>query len=215
MRILLPAAIYHVTARGNNHQVVFRAPEDYDQFLRVLLYVKERQPFRLYGYCLMTNHIHLLVQPGEHSLLSAMMQETLSMYARRYNERYGYEGHLWKNRFGSRIITDELYALRVVAYIDLNPVRAQMCAEAQQYAWSSARAHVLGQPDPCLDAYPPLAMALMHQTYRDLLAACGARYIPELELHRSRGRPRKTKKSSDDFSCSSYPRYPQNRQTIF
>jgi len=213
MRIGYVGAIYHAVARGNNRQAVFREPQDYDHFLRLLLSLKATIPFRLYGYCLMTNHVHLLLQPDEEASLSALLQRLLGTYARHHNQRYGCEGHLWKNRFRSRVVTNDAYALRVLAYIDLNPVRAHLCQAAHEYVWSSARAHLLGSADPCLDLYLPLVVAKKHQTYRELLECCGGQRLPELEVYRPRGRP--TKKSSDDFSARPKESYPQNRQTIF
>ena len=212
MRAEHPEAIYHAMARGNNRQAVFHRADDYDQFLRVLLSVKAKQPFKLYGYCLMTNHIHLLLQPETGSSLSAIMQRLLGIYATHHNQRYDCEGHVWKSRFYSRIITDDIYALRVLAYVDLNPVRARLCVAAHDYVWSSARAHLLKHRDPCLDPYPLLGQAERQQAYQDLLVECGSQRDATLEFRLGRGRP---KNSSDEFPTTVSTGYPQIRQTNY
>ena len=155
-RVTAPGSLYHVTARGNNRQAVFRTPDDYDAFLRIVLYAKRQQPFHLFGYCLMTNHIHLCLRPAQTSTLSKILHLVLRTYAAHYNQRHQRRDHLWRTRFWSRVIHDERYAFCVLAYIDANPVRAGICQQAQQYPWSSARAHLLGARDPCLDAHPQL-----------------------------------------------------------
>ncbi len=142
--------IYHVINRGNNRQNVFDKPEDFEAFLRSMRDLKERRSFELYGYCLMTNHIHLLIKPLE-TTISRVMQSLLVSHTQRYHRRYKSGGHVWQGRFKSPVVQDDEHLLRVLRYIEANPVKAGMVDRAGDYAWSSFAAHGLGEPNDLLD----------------------------------------------------------------
>lgn len=142
--------IYHVIDRGNNRQNVFHKDADFKAFLKALGDLKERKPFRLYGYCLLNNHFHLLLQPLETSI-SRIMQSLLVSHTQRYHKHHRSGGHVWQGRFKSPVIQNDEHLLTVLRYIEANPVRAKLVARADDYAWSSYLAHGLGRPDPLLD----------------------------------------------------------------
>ena len=142
--------IYHVINRGNNRQNVFEKPEDFEAFLRSMRDLKERRPFELYGYCLMTNHVHLLIQPLE-TTISRVMQSLLVSHTQRYHRHHKSGGHVWQGRFKSPVIQDDGHLLKVLRYIEANPVKAGMVDCAGDYAWSSFAAHGLGQSNDLLD----------------------------------------------------------------
>jgi len=149
--------IYHVITRGNNRQNVFDKPEDFEAFLRSMRDLKERRPFELYGYCLMTNHVHLLIKPLE-TPVSRVMQSFLSLvsHTQRYHNEKHYKsgGHVWQGRFKSPVVQGDGHLLRVLRYIEANPVKAGMVDRAGDYAWSSFAAHGFGEPNDLLDPAP-------------------------------------------------------------
>lgn len=145
--------VYHVINRGNNRAPVFHDDEDYAAFLQAVGDLKQRRPFVLDGYCLMPNHIHLLIRPLETSI-SRIMQSLLVSHTQRYHRRHRSGGHVWQGRFKSPVIQDDDHVLTVLRYIEANPLRAGMVESAGDYRWSSFAAHGLGRPDPLLD---PLA----------------------------------------------------------
>ena len=153
MRPLRPIAdglIYHVINRGNNRQTVFESDGDYAAFLKAISDLKERKPFDLYGYCLMRNHIHLLVRPREYSI-SRIAQSLLVSHTQRYHRFHGTSGHVWQGRFKSPVIQDDEHLLTVLRYIEANPLRAKIVERAGDYPWSSFASHGLGRSDPLLD----------------------------------------------------------------
>ena len=117
--------VYHVINRGNNRQPVFHDEGDYLAFLKAIADLKERKPFRLYGYCLMGNHIHLLLRPRESSI-SRIVQSLLVSHTQRYHRFHRSSGHVWQGRFKSPVIQDDEHLLTVLRYIEANPLRAKM-----------------------------------------------------------------------------------------
>jgi putative transposase len=142
--------IYHVINRGNNRQDVFRKPEDFQAFLRALAELKNRKPFELFGYCLMSNHFHLLVRPIG-STISRIVQSLLVSHTQRYHKHYHSGGHVWQGRFKSPVIQNDEQLLTVLRYIEANPLRARLVTRAEAYAWSSYRVHGLGELNELVD----------------------------------------------------------------
>jgi putative transposase len=116
--------LYHVLNRGNNRAAVFARPDDYHAFLQALGQTQTRYPFRLYGYCLMTNHFHLLVEPEEGQSISRIIQSLTVAHTWRYHRQHATVGHVWQGRFRSPVIQDDAHALTVLRYIEANPLRA-------------------------------------------------------------------------------------------
>ena len=142
--------VYHVINRGNNRAPVFFDDEDYAAFLKAIGDLKQRRPFEFYGYCLMPNHVHLLIRPLE-TPISRVMQSLLVSHTQRYHRCHHSGGHVWQGRFKSPVIQDDDHLLTVLRYIEANPLRARMVEAAGDYRWSSFPAHGLGRPDPLLD----------------------------------------------------------------
>ncbi len=140
-RIQVAGGIYHVTARGNRRQAIFCDDTDYARFLELLNLVVSRYGWRCHAYCLMPNHVHLVVETPEPNL-SAGMQRLNGTYAQWFNLRYGYSGHLFQGRFYGELVESTYHLLELARYVVLNPVRAGLCRDASGWRWSSFRAFV-------------------------------------------------------------------------
>jgi putative transposase len=150
LRIAEPGVIYHLTNRGVKRMAIFHDDQDRLDFFRLLNVTRERYPFILHAYCLMSNHYHLLLQPLKHSL-SRIMQYVNSRYARRFNRRQGHSGHAFQSRFHSLPVQTDAYLTTVSRYIHLNPYRAGMVDKAEHHRWSNYHALITGQSDPWCD----------------------------------------------------------------
>ena len=151
LRPIADGLIYHVINRGNNRQTVFESEGDFLAFLKAVADLKERKRFDLYGYCLMSNHIHMLIRPLEGSI-SRIVQSLLVSHTQRYHRFHRSSGHVWQGRFKSPVIQDDDHLLTVLRYIEGNPLRAKMVELAGDYPWSSFACHGMGRGDPLLDA---------------------------------------------------------------
>ena len=146
LREEVEGGIFHVFARGNGKQAIYLDDEDRHTYLRMLGAVVAKRNWRCLAYCLMPNHVHLLVEtPGAN--LGIGMQWLHGLYAQTFNERHGRSGHLFQGRYGSvRVATDaQLWVL--VRYLAVNPVRAELCARPADWRWSSHGA-LAGSSDP-------------------------------------------------------------------
>jgi REP element-mobilizing transposase RayT len=131
--------IHHVFARGNDQRRIFRTDADREDYLAILERVIERLRWRCLTYCLMDNHIHLLVEIGEASL-GAGMQRLHGLYAANFNQRHGRSGHLFQGRYGSTLVRSDPQLWWTIAYIVHNPVQAGLCRSPDAWPWSSHRA---------------------------------------------------------------------------
>jgi putative transposase len=142
---------HHVTQRGNNRTDVFFSAADRKYYLQTLArYCREYQ-LSVWAYCLMRNHVHLLVVPRQDYSLAQAIGRTNLIYTQYANRKYRRTGRLWQNRFSSCPVDREPYLWAVCRYIETNPVRAHRVDKPWDYEWSSARHHVLNRPDPLLD----------------------------------------------------------------
>jgi REP element-mobilizing transposase RayT len=128
--------IYHVMLRGINKQDIFNDDEDRIKFCEILRKNKENSAYSLYGYCLMSNHVHLLLKEEQDSI-SRVMKRIGTSYAYWFNTKYERNGHLFQDRYRSERVDDERYLLTVLRYIHRNPIKAGIIAKADQYSWSS------------------------------------------------------------------------------
>lgn len=128
--------IYHVMIRGNNKQIIFQDRNDYDKFLSLLSEKRLTQSFVLYAWCLMPNHVHLLIKEKEEPI-DSIFRSVLTGFVRWYNIKYNRVGHLFQDRFRSQPIEDETYFLRVIRYIHRNPMEAKLCERMEDYPYSS------------------------------------------------------------------------------
>jgi putative transposase len=154
-RLVVPDIPHHLTHRGNNKQRTFFGEGDYRLYKRYLAAACAETGTAIWAWCLMPNHVHLILVPSSGDGLGAVMRRTQGRYTRAINAREGRVGHLWQARFAS-FVMDETYLLACARYVELNPVRARLAARAQDWPWSSARAHLDGSGDGLTDPAPLL-----------------------------------------------------------
>ena len=132
---------HHITQRGNNRQIVFRSDHDRNFYLKTLKAKSGQHSLRVLGYCLMTNHVHLVAIPEHPSSMALALGQTHMIYAQRFNFSGRRSGHLWQNRFYSCPL-GPTHLVDSLVYSDMNPVRARLAGRAEDYDWSSAAAHI-------------------------------------------------------------------------
>ncbi len=145
-RCVVPGLAYHITQRGTNQQRVFFSGSDRVTYLRLLQQNLALSETRVLTWCLMTNHIHLVLVPGREDSLEVLFRRLHGRYAQMVNAKRLRSGHLWQNRFFSCALSSS-HLRRTLAYVERNPVRAGMVAQAEQYEWSSAAIHLGLAPD--------------------------------------------------------------------
>ena len=150
-RFVAPGVAHHITQRGVDRQLVFRTRMDRLVYLGLLRDQARLADLPIWAYCLMGNHIHLIAVPSEGAQLAEVMQRVHGRYAQYFNARRARCGHLWQNRFSSCAL-GPAHLWTALRYVEFNPVRANMVRRAEDYEWSSARAHLAGQdPQRLLD----------------------------------------------------------------
>ncbi|MCR4689955.1 MAG: transposase [Lachnospiraceae bacterium] len=152
-RVLSSTGIYHIVLRSVNQHIIFEEDSDYQKFLHIMKDCKMKYDIDIYAYCLMDNHIHILLKSPP-DRLSTFFQSMETRFVRWYNNQYSRSGHLFQDRFHSTSIEDEKAFLSVLVYIHDNPVKANMCRFSSEYRWSSHHAYY-GKKDPLID--PSLA----------------------------------------------------------
>lgn len=130
--------VYHVMLRGVNRQQIFEEKSDYIQFIKILYELIPISQYKLYAFCLMGNHIHLLIKV-EDEPLDLIMKRLENRFVHWYNKKYNRTGHLFENRYKSEPVEDEKYLIIVLRYILQNPVKAGMCNDIFEYPWSSVK----------------------------------------------------------------------------
>ncbi len=140
-RILSKSGIYHVMLRGNERKEIFKDVKDRIRFIDTLYEKKKLGEFIIYAYCLMNNHVHIVIKQGKDEI-SRIMKRINTSYATYYNKKYERVGHVFQDRYKSEAIESERYLLTVIRYIHNNPVKAGICADASQFAWSSYNEYV-------------------------------------------------------------------------
>ena len=139
-RLIIPNYPHHIIHRGHNRQALFASDDDYRYYLNNLAEWKEKLGCRLYAYCLMTNHIHLVVDPGDDpESLAKLMKRVAGRQTRYVNRIERRSGTLWEGRYRSSIICKDTYLLACCRYVEMNPVRACMVPHPSEYRWSSYR----------------------------------------------------------------------------
>lgn len=157
-RIVVSHYPHHVVQRGHNRQAVFAEPRDYARYLATLREFKQEYGVKVYAYCLMTNHVHLLLAPEDSTGIGKLMKRLAARQTRHHNHLEGRTGTLWEGRYKSSLVDRDDYLLACCRYIELNPVRACLVVDPADYRWSSCR-YRLGadsaswlDPDPCFMA---------------------------------------------------------------
>jgi putative transposase len=146
-RLILPGIPVHAVQRGVNRAACFTDDGDRDFYLRQLQRLLGDSGCALHAFCLMTNHVHLLLTPAEHDSCERLFRRLSLVHVQYMNKKYDRTGTLWEGRFRSCIVQSEAYLLTCYRYVELNPVRAGMVRRPQDYPWSSYSANALGATD--------------------------------------------------------------------
>ena len=149
-RIVIPDVPHHVIQRGNRQQPLFFTDCDRRRYRDMVAEACRSHATRCLAWCLMGNHVHLVLVPPAADSLRAILASTHTRYAQRINLGHGLSGHLFQGRFGSYAM-DDAHLMVAVRYVENNPVKAGMVAAAEHWPWSSARAHLSGEPDGLTD----------------------------------------------------------------
>lgn len=155
-RIVVPGHPHHVTQRGNRREPIFFEAGDEKRYLHLLATEARRRGVSIWAYCLMPNHVHLVLTPTDEAGLARTLGETHRRYTAMINARHGWIGHLFQARFTSTVM-DEGHLLTASRYVGLNPVRARLVARAEDWPWSSVRAHLAGKSDGVVVVEPLLS----------------------------------------------------------
>jgi putative transposase len=153
-RVIAHKLPHHVIQRGVRSLNIVSSDEDREAYLTMLAQFAARYDLAIWAWCLMTNHVHLVVVPERQDSLARGIGEAHRRYTRRINFRDGVRGHLFQERFHSFPIQQDRHLLAVVRYVERNPVRAKIVDRAEDYPWSSARHHVRGSPDRLVTSSP-------------------------------------------------------------
>ena len=154
-RVVIPGLPHHVTQRGNNRNRTFFEDGDYALYLDLLAESSARARTAVWAWCLMPNHVHIILVPSDEDGLRRTFAELHRRYTGFINARARTTGHLWQGRYGS-VAMDEAHLANAVRYVTLNPVRARLVARAADWPWSSARAHLAGRDDKVVTVAPVL-----------------------------------------------------------
>ena len=154
-RAVFPGIAHHVTQRGNHRHDVFYERGDSLAYLRLLRECASQHAIQVIAYCLMPNHVHLVVVPSTMDGLHRALKIVHGRYAQRVNRMRKLTGHFWQNRYFSAPL-DATHLLNAVRYVELNPVRAGLAERAEDYEWSSAAAHCALHADPLVAPFPEL-----------------------------------------------------------
>jgi putative transposase len=185
-RIVVPGEAHHVTQRGNRNMQVFFNADDSAAYKTLLAAHCKEAEVEVLAWCLMPNHVHLVLVPNDEDGLRRALGETHRRYTKHINAREGWRGHLWQERFHS-FAMDEAHLLEAVRYIELNPVRAGLAKKAHDWRWSSARAHLEGCKDGLVSLQPMFNRVDNWQSYLD--EENSEENIKNLHQHSRTGRP--------------------------
>ena len=153
-RMYMPHIPCHIVQRGHNRSVCFYTPDDYRYYLQSLNDARQQHAVQMHAYCLMTNHVHLLMTPTTQEGISRVMQSVGRRYVQYINTTYRRSGTLWEDRHKASLIQAEDYLLICYRYIEMNPVRAGMVMHPGDYPWSSYCHHAYGEANPLITPHP-------------------------------------------------------------
>ena len=154
-RILPENGFLHILTRGNNRQIVFHDNNDYESYINLIKNYKHENKVKICHYCLMPNHIHLIVEISTESNLPRFMKQLNLAYLHYYKKKYKYDGHLWQGRYKSLIISKDEYLIACAKYIELNPLKAKIVNNPKEYKYSSYSAYAYGKEDEIVE-YDPI-----------------------------------------------------------
>ncbi len=188
-RIVIEGLPHHITQRGNDRSQVFFSDEDRERYLSWLKEQSDKHHLEVHGYCLMTNHVHIVATPHIPESLALAIGRTNFRYAQRVNRMQGRSGHVWQNRFYSCAM-DNWHYWRAMRYIEQNPVRAHIVRSPCEYLWSSAAAHI-----GILDSSNILDLKEWHKSVADLdwetilQENLSEEMLMNIRMHTKTGRP--------------------------
>lgn len=185
-RVVLPGYAHHITQRGNRRQDVFFKQSDYEYYLELLKEWCTNEEIEVLAYCLMTNHVHMIVMPETRSDLGKAIGEVHRRYTRMVNFRENWRGFLWQGRFASYPMSPN-WLLSAAAYVELNPVKAKMVNNAWDYRWSSVHAHLAGKDVHGIVQVDKLLS--LAGNWQDYLNRAKGSMVEEFERHERTGRP--------------------------
>ena len=182
--------IYHALNRGNSKQTIFHKPEDYQAFLRTLSEGLMKYPVKLFSFCLMPNHWHLVVQPDKDGMMGRMLRWVTATHTQRYHAHYqtAGEGHLYQSRFKSFPIQDDAHFLVVCRYVERNALRAGLVRKAQVWEYGSLW-RWLQRPEPEPKLLSPWPIRRSTDWVRHVNRALSARALDEVRRSVQRDRP--------------------------
>jgi putative transposase len=149
-RIIIPGVCHHIVQRGNNKQEVFHDDAGYKKYSELLRHFATKHECKIGAYCLMPNHVHLIIRPPHMEGMARMMQCVNVCYQQYLSDKSGFVGHVWQSRYFSAPVEDGEHLCTVCAYIDTNPLRAALVTDPCAYEHSSALAHEQGRIDHVL-----------------------------------------------------------------
>jgi putative transposase len=197
-RLILPEVAVHIIQRGNNRGACFHADSDYLVYLQHLRELSGKFDCSVHAYCLMPNHVHLLLTPRSPDSCTGLMRDLGQRYVQYFNRRHRRTGTLWEGRFRSCIAESARYVLACYRYIELNPVRAALVADPRAYPWSSFRANVGEKLEPLISPHSEYR-ALGSDAYLGLIQdALDHRVIDQIRLATNGGYPL----ASDSFKAA-------------
>lgn len=186
-RVHAEGLLYHVMARGNDGQKIFLRESDYQVFIEALRTARERYPFSLYAYVLMSNHFHLLLAVDRFST-ARILQSLLTGYVRRFNRIHHRRGHLFEGRYKAIVCDRDSYLLELVRYIHLNPVRAAMVKRPGEWRWSGHREYLGKEKSGLIDRGPVMGELTTVARYEAFVRE-GAKVNYRAEWHPGDGAP--------------------------
>ncbi len=185
-RVVAPGLPHHVTQRGNRRQETFFREKDYREYIHLMSEWCSRWKVEVWAYCLLPNHVHMIVIPESEDGLRRAIGEAHRRYTRLINFREGWRGHLWQGRFAS-FTMDEKYLLAATRYVELNPLRAGFVKHPESYKWSSAAAHISGKDDTLVKVKPLLEMV---RDWKEFLSSgISEDELRRMRYHEKTGRP--------------------------
>ena len=184
-RVVAENIPHHVIQRGNRNQPVFFSDNDKIEYLKILKAQIQINEVHIWAWCLMDTHVHFVAVPTKKETFNRAFAETHRLYSRMINFRQGWRGYLFQGRFSS-FPMDEKYLYAAVRYVENNPVKAKITQSAEDYPWSSARAHILGSSDQVLSA---CFLEKEIKDWRAFLRSGIPNEVEDLERHTKTGRP--------------------------
>ncbi len=185
------SGIHHVMLRGINRELIFRDDEDRERFLHCLAVTKRLSGCRLLAYCLMSNHVHLVLRTGQEDV-GQVVKRLSVRYVGWHNRKYGRVGHLFQDRFKSRPVDDDEYLQTLLRYVWANPVEAGVVEQAQDYRWGSLR--LLGRPDTVVDESELLRLIPLESLWELARLPIPSDWVPRID---TASRPLQTDAEAD------------------